>query len=320
MNVANDGADRPDDRESVFDVYRQFGALDAVRRVVSSAAFLSGPIYPTLARPMVWANDRFMARRALDGLLRGKRVLVLGSGPSANDLESIPDDVVVLTCKLGPAVLAEKNLRRRLDLYYYPSLRVDGLGRERRQQLAALVRDVRIDVLVCENLLTLLDVLPMRAAYSRLVMDFTANQRPLRQLIAPAKIKDIKGRSFCPWTSTGVRLIQYAAYFGAREIFVIGIDLGKNGYASGGAMRRWHHEDIDCNFLRILSKRHDRLYSLSANSPVAEYLPVRAWQSEPARQAPRRSEHVNDRECRPGHLQSPRSRRPGDQQHPRERL
>jgi hypothetical protein len=319
VNVANRRADPGDGRDSVLDVYRQFGMLDALRRVASSAAFLSGPIYPALARPMVWANERLMARRVLEGLLRGKRVLVLGSGPSANDLESIPDDVVVLTCKLGPAVLADKNLRRRLDLYYYPSLRIDGLGRERRQQLASLVRQVRIDLLVCENLLTLLDVLPMRAAYSRLVMDFTANQQMLRQLIAPTKIKDVRGRSFCPWTSTGVRLVQYAVHFGAREIFVIGIDLGKNGYASGGAMRRWHHEDIDRHVLRILSERHDHLYSLSANSPLAEYMPVRAWQADAARHAPRRSEHVNDREYRRGHLQSPRSRRQGDQQHSRER-
>jgi hypothetical protein len=257
--------------------------VDAIRRVVSSAAFLSGPVYPALALPIVWANDRLLARAALDHLLRGKRVLVLGSGPSAADLDSIPDDVVVVTCKLAPAVLTDKNLRRRVDLYYYPNLRVDAVGRERRAQLASLVRQVSIDLLVCEDWLTLLDVLPLRPAYSRLVMDFTANQRLLRQLIAPAKVKDIRGRSYCPWTSTGVRLIQYAVSFGAREIFVIGIDLGEKGYASGRAMRSWHHEDIDGNFLRILSERHDHLYSLSANSPVAEYFPVRAWQAEPTR-------------------------------------
>ena len=142
---------RQDHRESVIDMYRQFGMLDTLRRMISSAAFLSGPVYPALARPMIWANDRLMARAVLDDLLRGKRVLVLGSGPSANDLESIPNDVVVLSCKLAPAVLAAKNLRRRLDLYYYPSLRVDAIGRERKQQLASLVREVRIDLLVCEN-------------------------------------------------------------------------------------------------------------------------------------------------------------------------
>ena len=279
MSVADKRIDGGYRCDSVIDVYRESGLLDAVRRLVSSAAFLSGPIYPALALPIVWVNDRLRATAALDTLLRGKRVLVLGSGPSATDLESIPEDVVVLTCKLAPAVLSDKNLRRRVDLYYYPSLRVDAVGRERRQQLASLVRQMCIDLLVCEDLLTLLDVLPLRAAYSRLVMDFTANQRLLRHLIAPTTVKDIRGRSYCPWTSTGVRLIQYAVYFGAREIFVIGIDLGANGYASGDAMRGWHHEDIDGNFLKILSDRHDHLYSLSANSPVAEYFPVRAWHS-----------------------------------------
>lgn len=264
----------------LVDLYRRLGAVDTLRRVVGSAAFLSGPICPAVARPMVWLNHPFLAA-ALRGLLRGRRVLVLGSGPSANDLETVPDDVVVLTCKAGPKILVDKGLCRDIDLYYYPSFRVDPAGRERRRLLASIVGQSRIDCLVCEDLMTLIDVAPLKARYSRLLMDFTANQLLLRRLIAPATVRQIRGRAFCPWTSTGVRLVQYAAYFGAREIYMIGVDLGQHGYATGEAARPWHHEDIDDNFLRVISRRCAHVYSLSEHSPVARHFAVRYWSATP---------------------------------------
>jgi hypothetical protein len=252
-----------------------------LRRVVDSATFLSGSVYPAVARPMVWLNYPFLAA-ALRGLLRGRRVLVLGSGPSANDLEAVPDDVVLLTCKAGPKILVDKGLRCNIGLYYYPSFRVDPVGRERRRLLASVVGQSKIDCLVCEDLMTLIDVVPLKARYSRLLMDFTANQLLLRRLIAPATVGQIRGRAFCPWTSTGVRLVQYAVYFGASEIYLIGIDLGQRGYATGEAARPWHHEDIDDNFLRVISRRRPHVYSLSEHSPVSRHLPVRSWSTTSA--------------------------------------
>jgi hypothetical protein len=278
---ADDATDRGT-RGGLINFYREFGAVYTFRRGVSSAAFLSGPFARTLMRPLVRANHVFGAGAVLGRLLRGRRVLVFGSGPSANDLESIPDDVLVLSCKLGPEILAGRRLRRGVDLYYYANLRADAAGRDKRLHLASVIRESRIGVLVCEDPLTLVDVLPLRASYSRLLLDFRSNQLLLQRLIAPKKIHEIRGRSFCPWTSSGVRLIQYAAYFGASEIYLIGIDLGRHGYASGGAMRQWAHEDIDDNFLNILSQRQTNVYSLSARSPIAEYFPVRRWQSEGA--------------------------------------
>src|SRR5262249_46645056 len=237
----------------------------------------TGPVSQTLTRPMAWANHRFSAFAALRTLIAGRRVLVLGTGPSANDLQSIPEDVVILTCKLGPEILADKNLQRTVDLYYYANIRADRAGRDKRLHLASVVRGARIGTLVCESLLTLADVLPLKSRYAQLLLDFRSNQFLLRRLIAPKRIADIRGRSFCPWTSTGARLIQYALYFGAREISMIGIDLGQNGYSSGRSMRTWYHEDIDRNFLELMSKRHDHVYSLSPNSPIADFFPVRRW-------------------------------------------
>jgi hypothetical protein len=268
-------SDHGDLRRGALGFYREFGALYTLRRAVSSAAFLGGPLLQMPMRPVMWANRWLAAGAALRTLLEGRRVLVLGSGPSANDLESIPDDVLVLTCKLGPEVLARAQLRRRVDLYYYPNIRADGPGREMRRRIARVLPDLRIDLLVCEDLLTLMDVLPLKAGSTRLIMDFRSDQRILRRLIAPSRIREIRGRSFCPWTSTGVRLIQYAVHFGASEVYVIGIDLGQNGYASSRVMRRWHHQDIDGNFLEILSRRCTHVYSSSANSAIARYFPVR---------------------------------------------
>lgn len=266
--------------ERAIAFYREFGALYTLRRAISSAGFLSGPLARIPVLPLMWANRWLVADAFLSQLLRGRRVLVLGSGPSANALESIPDDVLVLTCKLGPDILASKRLRRRVDLYYYPNLRADEQGFEMRQRIAVMARETRIELFVCEDVLTLTDVLPLKTRHSRLIMDFRRDQRLLRRLIAPRTIREIRGRSFCPWTSTGVRLIQYAVHFGAREVFVIGIDLGQNGYASSRVMRRWHHHDIDGNFLRILSTRHPHVYALSANSPIADYFPVHDWHAE----------------------------------------
>lgn len=275
-------------RGQLLDFYWEFGGVYTFRRIVHSTAFMCGPLYAWLTRPFVRAYYRVAADGPLRRLLEGRRVLVLGSGPSAGEVPSIPDDVLILTTKLGPEILEDRGLRRRIDLYYYSNIREDRAGRERRLHIDALLRRMRIGVFICEDFFSLLDVRGLKDAYEQRLMDFGGSQVLLREVIAPIRIEDIRGDSFCPWTSSGVRLIQYALHYGASEIYLAGIDLGENHYASGRKMRRWDHQDIDRNFLELISKRHDNVYTISRTSPITRFFPTRLWdeRSEQPEHAP----------------------------------
>lgn len=266
--------------ERAYRFFREFGATYALRRFVNTVAFLCNPVYEKISFPWIWAYSRWVAEPTLRTLLEGRRVLVLGSGPSSEAVKSIPDDVVVATCNLGPKFLVDRGLPRRVDLYYYSNVRADRPGFERRLHTAAVLREVEVDLLVCEDLLTLVDVVPLRDRYARRILDFQGNQHLLRRLVRPARIRELRGSSFCPWTSAGVRLVQMAAYCGASEILLAGIDLGRAGYFWGSRGGRWHHDDIDGNTLEVLSRKHHGIYSISAESAAAEYFPFKELEAE----------------------------------------
>ena len=70
--------------------------------------------------PIVKATRQLRADILLSRILKGKRVLVLGSGPSAVDLAHVPDDVIVCACNLSPRLLANTG-RTHIALYSCPS-------------------------------------------------------------------------------------------------------------------------------------------------------------------------------------------------------
>ena len=100
----------------------------------------------------------------------------------------------------------------------------------------------------------------------------------IERLIAPHTVADIRGGGHHRCTSSAGRLLQYALFFGAREVYLIGMDFGRGDYFFGHAnFNITKHALIDENFVKIIAERYDNVFSLSPRSPVKEYLPCRMF-------------------------------------------
>jgi hypothetical protein len=219
-----------------------------------------------------WGYHRLRRNAVLKPMLAARRVLIVGTGPTAAELGSIPDDVVICTCKDGLHLFAERSDRRAVDIYASIGSRL-----RTEPRLAELLARTRPRVLMSNDMKYVRRSRELRGLYSTLVYDSGEHNAIVDKLIAPLSVRDIRGTAFRLKLSTGMRLLHYAVHFGASEIYLLGIDLGQKGYVWGErkANRPWNHADIDENFIRIMSTRYGNIFTLSNNSPIARYLPRR---------------------------------------------
>ncbi|MBI3252519.1 MAG: hypothetical protein HYZ52_04295 [Candidatus Omnitrophica bacterium] len=199
---------------------------------------------------------------ALRRLIHGRRVLVLGSGPSAGELDSIPKDVLILTCNNGVKLLSEKHFNRAIDLYYCTATKIG------KKDIMGALQKVKTDIFITTNPGQIADHAAFAGSYRRLMSYDNMHKNFARRLYWAKKYR-FKNRKT---VSAGVRLLQYALYFGAYEIFIIGIDLETSGYFWGGKNRQ-KHAGVDANFIQAAQKTHGAIYSLSPKSPLARLLP-----------------------------------------------
>lgn len=201
-------------------------------------------------------------------IIRGQRVLILGSGPSADALRSIPEDVKILICNASPKLLIDKKINRRVDLYYGVENVINSLHKS--ADIPRLLSIVKPKVFITNNPRGIERRKEYEGCYDLLIKDDTRNNYYLRKLISPFKLGTISGKSW-PATSTGIRLLQYALYFGAKEIYTSGIDLGGGGYF-WGEKNTTSHSGIDHEFMKIISKKYKNVYSASKKSPITNYI------------------------------------------------
>lgn len=220
------------------------------------------------AMPLYTGYHRLRSRGRLRRLIEGRRVLVVGTGPSAADLDSIPPDVLVFTCKLGIRLFAERHRGRHVDLYtcFRSSL-------EKQAEMPHYFRRTHPRFFLTNDLRYVRSRADL--VFTHLLHDNGSDNSMLAHLIKPLHPEDIRGNARRGKTSSGVRLLQYALTFGSAEVYLIGIDLGRNGYVGGdGDLHKpWNHHDIDENFLRLVGAQQGNVFSLSPRSPAARFLP-----------------------------------------------
>ena len=201
-------------------------------------------------------------------MMEGKRILILGSGPSAAELQSIPGDVKIFTCNRGLKFFDDRP-RPKIGLYLCTKSKIERLG-----AIEASLKRSKIEILAIDDP-GYLQKRPALNNGAEVLFDDGMDDVYLQPLLAPRRPAEIRGRSKHAWTSTGLRLLQYALIFNAREIYLAGIDFGQNGYFWGQNQEPWTHRDIDENFLEIMSKKHDNIFSMSPNSLASKHLKVK---------------------------------------------
>ena len=269
---------------SLFDravrILRKEGWSTALRKAGSfSVHQLSSFFYPAsyfLSYPLTTAL-RAQNKSFLHEFIKGRKVLILGSGPSVSELRDIPNDVLVFTCNRGLKFFAEKPTSRPLDLYICTAGKI-----QRMPIIKSLLKKMKTRFLVIDDIRYIRRNREFSDVYDRLVQDDGKHNHYLKRLIKPSGIKNIRGSSFHPWTSTGIRLLQYALHHEAAEIYLAGIDFGDNGYFWGRNEDKWLHDEIDENFLSLVSKKYKNVYSVSKDSRLSRYVPHKNFEMSTA--------------------------------------
>ncbi len=229
-----------------------------------------GHAFKGLRNRLQWSLSHWSHGPSLKKLLAGRRVLIVGAGPSASELPHVPADTAVLTCNSSLKLFAERG-RPRVDLYYFHKRQ----GLWKTSGLQELIKNIEIGIFI-SNLPKLVRI--ARASQRRFhdrpdaFVDSNRNNFYLKRLLGPRHIRPVNG---IHWTSAGVRLLQYALYFKAREIFLIGIDQS-DGYFWGEKKREQVEQGFEQSVLDEFSKRFSNVFSLSEKSPITRYFPFRS--------------------------------------------
>jgi len=226
----------------------------------------------------------------LRNLITDRTVYILGSGPSASELESIPDNAIVMTCNAGLRYFLDEKRKRKVDVYFFirskldKIIDVDGKAVGKVRYMESLLQKVPTQILLTNHPKHILETKSLLGTYLKLLYDDPQDPHYLKPLISPHQPSEIAGSAPCAWTSTGIRLLQYALFFDAKEIYLAGMDFGKKGYFWGNNPNEWRHIDIDENFIRIIAKKYEHVFSACPSSPLSDLLPIRSPQRNVTRE------------------------------------
>ena len=234
-------------------------------------------IYESCRTTVLWTQQHHVHDPVREQLLRGKKVLIVGSGPSAAELERISSGLTVLTCKFGLKLFEQRNFSGPVDLFMCWKGFV-----ERNLEVLRLLSKVKTRVLVMDDLPFTRSIKLPEDSYCSLIPDDGKDNFYLKRLIKPYSLKSFKpGKDamlvrgkVLQHVSSGLRLLQYALYFGAEEIYLIGIDLTDEGYF-WGQPKKQKHLAIDNFFMRIVSEKYRNVFSLSKKSAITRYIPYK---------------------------------------------
>ena len=208
-----------------------------------------------------WKNKRMLRK-----IIIGKRVVILGSGPSSKQLKSIPSDCKVLACRYSPKILIDKKIKRKIDLYY-SSVPISEVN-DKNGEFHNMLRKTEVGCFITNTNTEYFKFL--RKYSSKLSFDKSKYNYYLKKLIKPVKVRNIKGNS-SGYCSSGMFLLQCALYFKAKEIYMVGIDLTTAGHFYSKKKNPSGHMAIDHNFMKIASKKFQNIFT-AVKSPITEYI------------------------------------------------
>lgn len=209
----------------------------------------------------------------LRALISKRRVLILGSGPSVHDLSTVPEDVLVFSCNMGPHVLLEKHFPPKVDLYLGNEKAFKNYG----DPLYSLTEQLDISFLLTRNP----DFIKKHSEkfhYEKLIRErVTSETYYLKKLYTDTSvIFDTKDSR----TSTGIGLLQYALFYGAKEIYLSGIDLNieEAGHAFVSPTEKRYnepHKSADEQFVTWAAQNFSKIFIASEKSPLTKLFPYK---------------------------------------------
>ncbi len=227
--------------------------------------------------PFLWHVSKKQEHQTVEKLrqtVENKRVLVLGSGPSANNLKRIPKDMIVLGCNFSPALLPNDQevhglLTTSFAVKDSPEIQSVLETREFQWLASNKPRLIPSQHKACSR----------KAKYIQIFGDLIDLKPLLNKRMGLFK----NGQWY--FFSSGVQLILLALAAGAREVYVSGIDTSREviyaqgrSYKKDSAYKKNQHLHADLHALHEIAQNNYPVYSLHQESPLSTILVNKSWQ------------------------------------------
>ena len=229
-----------------------------------------------LVAPYLWHLNKRTQYRAVDmlrSIVANKRVLIVGSGPSVQYIDKIPQDVVVLSCNFSSALLSTEQK--------VTGLLTTSFALKDSPQIVSLLKTRSFDWLAYnKKTIPGLSLQPHRrtAKYIQLFAQVIDTQSLLTKRMKLYR----KGQWY--FFSSGVQLVLLAIMAESREIYISGIEASPRvvyprgvGYTRDEAYKMNRHLHADDYALREIARTHPHVYSLHTESSLSELLPCSQW-------------------------------------------
>lgn len=215
--------------------------------------------------------------------LNQKRVLVLGSGASAEVVKSIPEDMLLLCCNSSPLLLLKRNLQHRINVL----LAETHLYFRYRSAMEEFIPRLKVDLLLTTYPEVLKKLQEVQANCLQVLqapgLDWFCDS-----LLAPSSrkglVRDVPLMNPQLLPSSGVRLMMYALACGASEIYLAGIDFWESEYFEGHMpLRRQigeYHKSVDMYLAEFLARETVSVCVASQKSFATSYFPYRELPAE----------------------------------------
>lgn len=214
----------------------------------------------------------------LEDLIKGKKVLILGSGPSAQMIQNlhIPNNTVVMAANLAPKLIPKNHI----SVYITTNLAMsESLG-----EIANILKTHSFDTIIVNNR----KVINVETTNAENIITFDPKDNNYLIKLLNHRLNLKKRISFkCAqksqhlFLSSGMQLLQYALFFGASEILLAGIDTKplvtystETTYKSISKHKKNNHFMIDSLFIEFCSLEYNNISVLSKSSPLFEYFPL----------------------------------------------
>ena len=207
-------------------------------------------------------------------LIKNQRILILGAGPSANDLKKIPKDVKIFTCNACPRILNEKGIDREIDLYLCSKFAFE-FHSKRGSKIEEQIKNNKIKYFMTDEPNFMLKKMKNNTHNFEIIKENAFNNYYIKELIKPIKLNDIlKGPGSN--NSSGMKLLAYALYFDAKEVYMIGMGgppgkVWKEKVWDKEKKKKFVHDDEDNAFIGAISNKFNNIFLASKNMSLGPF-------------------------------------------------
>jgi hypothetical protein len=199
-------------------------------------------------------------------LIRDNRVVIVGTGAAAADIQPFGENARFLVCDGGFSAFVNGRSGKTMDLFLCSQPVI------RKKFVKNKLSEINPGVFLSDDLGFIKKKKGKKHWSGSLIRDYRYDRPFTQKLLTPSELREVGLEEIA---SSELRLLQIALYFKPKEVYIVGDEFLNNRYV-------WDdpHENGDLltakeKFFKIVSKKYPNIFCVSKESLLAKYLPIK---------------------------------------------